>query len=137
MYAYGCHARPGDSQAPSDSKLNTVGWGGVGHLMARGTAFLLPFSGRALPPFVFRGAQQWGMPSTAERVGRSKGSKSKWALNNTNFTKKKHRTTTLFSSASSNINFALRTIWVKTPCYCQTVRSRSRTVQCQQKHRLS
>ena len=48
-----------DSATPSAVRL-LAQHGGVGHLMARGTAFLLPFSGRALVCFVFRGAEQWG-----------------------------------------------------------------------------
>lgn len=49
-----------DSATPSAVRL-LAQHGGVGHLMARGTAFLLPFWGvRALLRFVFRGAEQWG-----------------------------------------------------------------------------
>jgi hypothetical protein len=38
--------RLGDSQRRPTPTPRSTRWGGVGHLMARGTAFLLPFSGR-------------------------------------------------------------------------------------------
>lgn len=69
MYGYGCHARLDDSPRHPTTSLaylntNTNTVGGVGHPNSDGSRSLLPFSGWALR-FVFRRAEQWGLPSTS------------------------------------------------------------------------